>query len=278
MNRTTVSTATALATAVAAVAAVSLPTAPQGGATQGTAVRAAALVEGATPLADGTYVIGEAITAADGRANTTATAPTPRVDTACTDATYALKTWRVTGTLTWYYNGTAAAPAVAGTALQAITNASTTVAKGVNRCGKPATFTTTYKYGGTATAAPQVAADASCTGNDGKSVTGWGALPVKVLAYTCTYFSSKGVVLASDTLIDNRAYTWFTTLPANCASAYDLETTMAHERLHTAGLAHVDQTKNASQVMTPASSPCDTTRRTLAAGDYAGLAALAAQR
>jgi hypothetical protein len=262
-NRTATLVLTALVLAAAA-APVATPAANVGTSPE-------ARAEGVLDAGDGTYVIGEAITANAGVIGAA-------VDTACTDTTYAVKPWRVIGTLTWYYNGGAAAPAVAGTALSAITSASNTVAKGVNRCGRPTTFATVHKYGGATAAAAQVGSDTRCTGNDGRSVTSWGALPATVLAYTCTYFTSKGVVLASDTLIDNRAHTWFTTLPAGCSGAYDLETTMAHERLHTAGLAHVNQTRNAAQTMTPASAPCDTSRRTLGAGDHAGLSALAALR
>ncbi|GLZ38815.1 peptidase M10A [Actinokineospora sp. NBRC 105648] len=234
--------------------------------------------------ADQEFVVATALTVDDllggseSTANTTSAA-TATTDTACTDTTYVAKAWRVTGTWTWYYNGTGAPAAVANTALATITSAGDTVSTGANRCGLPANLATVFKYAGTATAKPQIGTDLSCTGNDGKSVTGWGALPAKVLAYTCTYYNSKGVVTASDVLIDNVAYTWFTTKPATCTGAqYDLQTTMTHERLHTAGLGHVDQTANAAQVMTPASAPCDTSRRLLGAGDYAGLKALAARK
>ncbi|WP_245930881.1 peptidase M10A [Actinokineospora auranticolor] len=224
------------------------------------------------------HVVGEAIYAADVDDAQYAGATVPRDDTSCSDSSYALKTWKVAGTLNWLYNGDGVPPAVASTALGAITASGDTVAKGANRCGLPASFTTVYKYAGTTTAKPQVASDLTCTGNDNKSVTGWGSLPPKVLAYTCTYFNSKGVVIATDLLIDNVAYTWFTTKPATCSGQlYDLETTMTHERLHTAGLAHVDQTRNAAQTMTPASAPCDTSRRLLGAGDYAGLKAAGTQ-
>ncbi|GLZ38813.1 peptidase M10A [Actinokineospora sp. NBRC 105648] len=244
------------------------------------ALAATAVVAGGQPAPapeqDQVRVVGHGLTISEiPEAHLAALAAQP-VDTACTDATYAVKTWKVSGTWTWLYNPEGAPAAVKDTALAAITTAGDTVAKGVNRCGLAANFTTVYKYGGTSTVKPQVSADLTCTGNDGKSVSGWGALPPKVLAYTCTYFNSKNVVIASDMLIDNVAYTWFTTKPDNCAGQlYDLETTMAHERLHTAGLAHVDQTKNAAQTMTPASAPCDTSRRLLGAGDYAGLKSLA---
>jgi hypothetical protein len=199
----------------------------------------------------------------------------PTVDNACTDKSYALRNWRVPGTHTWYYNAAGAPASVAGTALTAITNASVTVAKGRNRCGLPADLPTNYTYAGASTAKAQISAEATCTGNDNRSVVGWGALPPTYLAYTCTYFRSNGTVLASDVLIANAGYSWFTSLPANCRMVYDLETTMAHERLHTAGLAHVSQSTSAAQTMAPSSGPCSTARRLLGAGDYAGLQAIA---
>jgi hypothetical protein len=230
-------------------------------------VAALALV-GATLVAVGpVHVVGHAVIA--GRA-------APAVPTnECTDKSYALRNWKVTGTHTWYYNGAGAPATVAGTALTAITSASNTVAKGRNRCGLPADLPTTYSYAGASTARAQISAEATCTGNDNRSVVSWGALPPSYLAYTCTYFRANGTVLASDVLIDNVANAWFTTLPVTCRLVYDLETTMAHERLHTAGLAHVSQSTSAAQTMAPSSGPCSTGRRLLGAGDYAGLKAIA---
>ncbi|MBM7773918.1 hypothetical protein JOD54_004122 [Actinokineospora baliensis] len=245
-----------------------------------TALAAASVIIAAQPVTslatadDQVFLVAEAFTYDEGDA-VTATAAAASAASACEDTTYALKTWKV-GTLNWLYNGDGVPANIASTALGAITTSTNTVAKGTNRCGLTNLTTSTYTYGGTTTLKPQVSATATCTGNDNKSVTGWGTLPAKVLAYTCTYYNAKGVVIASDTLIDNVAYTWFTTKPANCTGQqYDLETTLTHERLHTAGLGHVDQTNNATQTMTPASSPCDTSRRLLGAGDYAGLKALA---
>jgi len=198
-------------------------------------------------------------------------------DNTCVDTSYALKSWWLSGAYSWYYNGAGAPSPVVSTALSAITTSTDTALKGANRCGLPATLPFTHKYLGTSTAKPQVSVDATCTGNDGKSVTGWGSLPPKVLAYTCTYYRSNGTILASDVLIDNVLHPWFTTLTSSCSGAYDLVTTMVHERLHTLGLGHVDQVTSANQVMVPASAPCDTTRRLLGYGDYGGVKALAAR-
>ncbi|MBM7773579.1 hypothetical protein JOD54_003783 [Actinokineospora baliensis] len=249
-----------------------------------TVLAACAVILAEQPVADAAddselYLVATAYTYDEAVSGDAATGSTTKAtaDTSCTDGTYALKTWKV-NSLNWLYNGAGVPAKIASTALGTITAATDTVAKATNRCGQPTIAGSTFKYAGTTAVKPQIATNGTCTGNDGKSVTGWGALPAKMLAYTCTYYNARGAVVASDTLIDNVAYTWFTTKPANCTGQqYDLQTTLTHERLHTAGLGHVDQAKNAAQVMTPASSPCDTSRRLLGAGDYAGLKALAAR-
>ncbi|WP_157367805.1 peptidase M10A [Alloactinosynnema sp. L-07] len=215
------------------------------------------------------HIVGHAILAGD----PLAMGP----DSQCVDKSYVLKSWWLSGSFTWYYNGTGAPTSVASTALASITTSTETSMKGTNRCGLPATLPFAHKYAGATTAKPQVSVDATCTGNDSRSVTGWGKLPPKVLAYTCTYYRSNGTILASDVLIDNVVNPWFTTMPASCSGRFDLQTTMTHERLHTLGLAHVDPATSPGQVMIPSTAPCDTSRRLLGSGDYAGVKALAAR-
>jgi hypothetical protein len=192
--------------------------------------------------------------------------------TACADFAYTLEAWRSGGTSTWYYNPANAPASVASTALSTITSSSQTVATGQNRCGSVPNVPTKQLYAGTTGIVAQVSASAACTGNDGRSVISWGTLPSSYLAYTCVYYRrSTGLVLSADVLIDNKAHTWFTTKPLICVGVYDLGSVMTHERGHTAGLTHVDQTTHGSQTMSPKITPCDTSKRLLAAGDLAGL-------
>jgi hypothetical protein len=224
---------------------------------------------------DDVSVEGEAIIAAEsGPSRVTAVTMT-----ACTDYTFMLEPWRGGTTYTWSYNPDNAPASVASTALTTIESSSQTVASGQNRCGSPANLPVKQQFAGTTREVAQVSANASCTGNDGRSVVSWGTLPPSYLAYTCVYYQpSTGRVLSADVLIDNRAHQWFTTPPANCAYMFDLGSVMTHERGHTAGLNHVDQTTLGAQTMSPKTLPCDTTKRLLAAGDLAGLRHLATVR
>lgn len=232
------------------------------------AMAAATVSTGVPTESEAVAVVGEAILAPTGAALPAATATT----TACTDTAYALAPWRLASTYKWYYNPAGAPASVAATALPAMQTASQTVASGRNRCGTTATLTTTQQYLGATTRVAQIDANGACTGNDNYSVTSWGTLPPSYLGYTCVYYRpSTGAIIASDMLLDRKVHNWFTTLPANCSNAYDLESVVAHERGHTAGLAHVDQATHAVETMSPSTYPCAITERTLALGDLTGL-------
>ena len=237
----------------------------------------AAVNTSSNPVSDVPAVESDAILAA-----TTPTSATPAhgltaaAIPACTGtAGYALNPWRLTSTYKWYYNPTGAPASIAATALTSMQTATKSAFTGKNQCGTTTALTNTDLYSGTTTKAAQVSATGTCTGSDGTSVTSWGNLPANTLAYTCTYYKkSTGAVVESDMLIDNKVHTWFTTMPKGCTNAFDLESVVVHERLHTAGLAHVDATTYPGQVMNPKSLACNTTKRTLGSGDLAGMTAL----
>jgi hypothetical protein len=234
---------------------------------------------------DDVTVVGEAIIAptafelAAGPARTAATAATTTatttVDPACLDFTYGLAAWRLPSSFTWYYNPAGAPASVASTALAAIRSGSTTMFRAGFRCGSYTPLSISHVYAGSSTRTAQVSSTGTCTGNDNVSVVSWGALPSNILAYTCVYYSTATKkVLASDVLIDNKYHQWFTTLPAGCSNMFDLQSVMLHERGHTAGLAHVDQLLHGVLNMSPKTPPCSTTRRTLGAGEVAGMKAM----
>lgn len=222
---------------------------------------------------DDVTVIAEAINAAPARL---AAVTSPTSD--CTDTAYALAKWRLTSIFNWSYNPANTPASVTYTALNAVRTGTQSVFAGRNRCGSTPTLTITEQYLGTTTRAAQVSSAGACTGNDGASVTSWGALPANVLGYTCTYYrTSTGAVLASDMLINNVSHQWFTTMPAGCQNKFDLQSVVTHERGHTVGLSHVDQATHALSTMSPKTRACDTTKRLFSSGDLAGITALYAR-
>lgn len=238
------------------------------------AVATLALVAPAASPPQGVTVAGDGVLAGPALPAARTVAPNP----ACVNTAYATNEWKLTSTFKWYYNPANAPASVAATALDTLKTGTRTVMTGQNRCGSMPALTTTDQYAGTSTKVAQVSAAGACTGNDNVSVTSWGDLPTTTLAYTCTYYQPRtGAVLASDMLIDNKLHQWFTTLPAPCASKFDLLSVVVHERGHTVGLAHVDQATHAIETMSPQTRPCDVSERLLAGGDLAGLTSLYAR-
>ncbi len=211
--------------------------------------------------------------AAPKQASVTPAPAAPAASAACTDAAYALAKWRMTSKFNWYYNPANAPASVADTALATLRTGTATVFTGQNRCGDTPALTLSEQYQGTTTATAQVSATGTCTGNDNRSVTSWGDLPTHTLAYTCVYYRSNGSILSSDMLIDNKIHKWFTTKPASCSNTFDLLAVVVHERGHTVGLDHVDQAAHKVATMSPRTLACDTSERSLSAGDLAGLVA-----
>ncbi|HEX6359625.1 matrixin family metalloprotease [Actinophytocola sp.] len=236
----------------------------------------------ATPVlnsapADDITVVGEAILATPMTAATAATVTNASLD--CTDTAYVLEKWRLSGTYTWSYNPANAPAAIGSTAATAIYRATANLIGGYNRCGTRAGLPLTHAYQGSAVRAAQISATATCAGNDGVNVTSWGVLPTNTLAYTCTYYkTSTGTVVSSDMLL-NSTHKWFTgTVPTACVDSFDLESVVAHERGHTAGLSHVDQTTHSRQTMSPRTMACTTHKRLLGSGDMLGMRSLTGTR
>jgi hypothetical protein len=237
-------------------------------------IAATPVLDAAPAPADDITVVGEALLATPLTAATANTVANTSTD--CTDTAYALEKWRLAGTYTWSYNPAGAPAAVASSAATTIYRATANVVTGQSRCGvSRSALVTSQTYKGSSTGVAQISSTASCTGNDGVSVTSWGVLPTNTLGYTCVYYkTSTGAVLSSDMML-NSTKKWFVgAVPAGCTDSFDLESVVAHERGHTAGLSHVDQTAHPRQTMSPRTLACTTYKRLLGGGDLKGLQAL----
>jgi hypothetical protein len=226
-----------------------------------------------TPNTDDISVVGEAILATPTTAATASTMATTTTD--CTDTAYALQKWRMSGTYTWNYNPANTPATVKENAATTIYRATANLFYGYGRCGARTILPLSHSYKGSTVKVAQVSASGTCTGNDGVSVTSWGALPTDILAYTCVYYkTSTGAAISSDMML-NSTKKWFTGItPAGCTDSFDLESVVAHERGHTVGLSHVDQATSPRQTMSPRNLACTTYKRLIGAGDMNGLKTL----
>jgi hypothetical protein len=189
----------------------------------------------------------------------------------CADSGYELERWKVDGPFAWSYNPGDAPAAVAGSAARGIRAATDALVAGRNDCGWTRPFRVRTRYLGRTDAALGVSASGRCTGDDGRSVTGWKRLTGEALAITCTYYyPGTGVVASSDVAINTR-YRWFVDRPARCTDAYDLVGVLTHERGHSFGLSHARPGVGPGQTMDTSIAACSVTQRTLAGGDYAGM-------
>lgn len=105
----------------------------------------------------------------------------------------------------------------------------------------------------------------------------FGDLGPQTLAAQCedTRFRSNALdeVFESDIRVNKDNQTWTTDPSASgCSNKYDVESTIAHERGHTLGMAHVAERTNGALTFSQASEgPCQKSERTLGKGDVLGL-------
>jgi hypothetical protein len=92
-----------------------------------------------------------------------------------------------------------------------------------------------------------------------------------VLAMAGVYYNTKTNEIAGFRVVLDSMEDWST---KGEADMFDVESVLAHEMGHVAGLDHVNGRSNALLTMYPSTAPGETHKRTLAKGDLSGLDAL----
>ena len=136
-------------------------------------------------------------------------------------------------------------------------------------CGNKGYSSLRTNYLGTTAEAPLPTSGGGCGKFTwGSNTVGWGVIPDRYLAVTCTY--SIGAFPYRSDQKYNTKYNWNTGSGTACrGNKYDLQGVATHEFGHTYGLDHSAGSNN--QVMKPSAAMCESSMRQLGRGDIRGI-------
>lgn len=200
--------------------------------------------------------------------------PTPAIypkSAECTTGSYSLYSWRKP-TYSWSFQMSTTplylANRINGTSIvaAALKRANTNIVTGRNVCGRADAISASFTYLGNTGRAPNISSSATCSGGNGYSSLGFGALPYRVAAMACAYRILNGVAAEGDVKLAT-GVRWATSV-ASCSDAYLIEAVMTHEFGHIYGLRHVT---SSAMTMYPSVAKCRGSASTLGLGDMRGL-------
>lgn len=194
----------------------------------------------------------------------------------CADASYTYKRhrWR-DGYAPYLINTSAERPAsISATNLADEIHAARLVwPRGTNPCGmtiKPLKLNPT-SIGVTLARANMKTNQDVCDKRDEKNVVDFGKLGGS-LGLSCSWRNIVTDVAWESDIRLSSTDKWFWGNQA-CTSQYDIRGVLVHEFGHFLGMDHVKEVQSGDLVMSPASSPCDRSQRTLGRGDLLGISA-----
>ncbi|WP_447943012.1 matrixin family metalloprotease [Microbacterium aurum] len=191
----------------------------------------------------------------------------------CNDWSYSLLSgnWRPS---TLYLNSNERLPGnISKANFESITVASLNVWKnGTNSCGLSRALDVpgAISYGNW-TYDANIASDNTCTTADGRNVIDFGPLSGNTLGLACTWYTSTGIPVQADVRFDNSARSWVTTTTGCSGTSYDLRSVVTHELGHVLGLGHSAENGGSDLTMSPNITNCNSSARTLGAGDLTGI-------
>lgn len=214
-------------------------------------------------------------TYARGSAGTTVS----NTDAACSETAYNYEGGLWVTTLNWYYNESSVSRSGLGVTatLDEVRQANANMTEGVNDCGYTGRFRAYGSFAGNTTKYANIDSSGDCTSSfpDGQNTVSWGPFYGNSdLAVTCiatAYPQGVHTIVEADIYLGSNVGL-VTTLPSPCTTSYDLESITTHEWGHAYGMAH--ETSGDLETMYPYSYTCATLARTLANGDWHGMANL----
>jgi hypothetical protein len=198
---------------------------------------------------------------------------------ACADGRHAEIGFHWTKPWAWRFNARSTPKGVSRAAAETqLASAVRSITSARNDCGRPDRVSARASYLGRTTKKPGVRVDARgrihCPG-DGRSVVGFGSLPLGIAGLTCSTYTLAshgwGRGVESDVLFNKRVYGWAVRPGACRPGQVILRSVATHEFGHVFGLGHVKESTHGNLTMSESLGPCDDSAFTLGKGDVIGL-------
>ncbi len=193
----------------------------------------------------------------------------------CDDDAHSTLAFTWDTTFKWYFNARNTPSGLNKKAVEgALRNAIRNNTHSLNACDLADQVTASASYRGRLRRKLQITPDGVCKGSgDGRSVTAFGRLPSTSLGIACIWYR-KGAATESDVRL-NKAQSWTVKVPDPCIDRWSIEAVATHERGHTFGLGHVDETLHGNLTMSPRiNGPCQKSEASLGRGDVLALRSL----
>ncbi len=143
-----------------------------------------------------------------------------------------------------------------------------------NRCDLADYNAVDWNYSGYTKRMPDIPNDlSSCGTSDGYNVVGFMSIDLSnVLAAACSWGGSTDGYADSQDISINYHHRWWTSAMSTCKDAWHLASVLTHERMHSAGLAHMSESTHPYYSISQAiNGKCQTSETTLARGEIAKL-------
>jgi hypothetical protein len=200
----------------------------------------------------------------------------------CRDRAYSLQNYRWTGAWEWWFRASSTPAGMSrASALAHLKAAVRSITGARNDCDMPDRVCARAVFRGRTSVRPGIRErpgiplDRRCKDADGKSVVGFGSLPLGVLGLTCTTYrvGQPGDAIEADVLLNKRHHAWSTS-PGTCdrtRPAVIIRSIATHEFGHVFGLGHVAEDRHGGLTMSESIGACDDSAFTLGRGDVLGL-------
>ncbi|MFV0405250.1 MAG: hypothetical protein ACK5LN_00245 [Propioniciclava sp.] len=198
----------------------------------------------------------------------------------CADTAYSLHGYKWNSTLRWRYKADTTPSGLSVTnVVNALTQGTRSITQARNTCNMADNIPVTQQYLGTGGKWSNISGNNCLWNSNGVSTVDFAGGGPNVLAGTCTWNTNghpqgNGIAVESDVRFNKVYKNWKPTAAGSCGGRYVIRAVMAHERGHSYGINHVNETNHGRLTMsTSLDGPCQEQEFWLGRGDVLSLRA-----